>query len=102
MEIFAFKVGVDPNGPQQYLIGLSSIRFVARIGACAQLYIHTSVKNLGLRSEQAGLYALSELAHVPSSIYAPLLSICVSGASRQALVALSTVNTTQYLELPNR
>ena len=24
MEIFAFKVGVGPNGPQQYLIGLKS------------------------------------------------------------------------------
>ena len=24
MEIFAFKVGVGPNGPQQYLIGLIS------------------------------------------------------------------------------
>ena len=24
MDIFAFKVGVGPNGPQQYLIGLKS------------------------------------------------------------------------------
>ena len=29
MEIFAFKVGVGPNGPQQYLIGLKDFSLLS-------------------------------------------------------------------------